>query len=627
MENGDTQTLLTKLHLKNSLSKELELFEPIKGNKVNFYICGPTVYDSAHLGHARAYMSFDTVRKVMRDYFNYDVFYTMNVTDIDDKIIKKANETEGKTFLDIARHFEQDFLDDMSTLGVEMPDSLPRVSEYVQEIVDFIAQIIENGYAYESNGSVYFNVVKFVEDGNEYPKLNKSAQNSLELLKEAEGALSAENAESEKKNVQDFALWKKSKEGEPFWESPWGNGRPGWHIECSAMINAIYREKVIDVHAGGEDLKFPHHDNEMAQSEAYHGSKKWINYFLHAGHLHIDKMKMSKSLKNFIKVKEFTQKYSPKQLRFLFLLQRWSQIMNFDPNTSMEEAIAKDKQFEEFFQQAKAIVRNFDIKKNPQKWNQKDYDLNERLRVTKEQVHHHLCKNIDTPNVISELSSLITETNKYMKDTEGELKSPIVVSITQYIARILKVLGVIETDSFKASAGGDVDNEEVIAPYVQATVEFRDRIKQLAFTPENKKLLIQECDVLRDQELAKLGIRLEDTGMKTASVWMKEDPETLLAKIEEKRLEVERKAKAKQEAKELEERKKSTPPSEFYKAFESDKYSQFDSEGIPTHNAEGKELSKEVLNGLKKKHKALVKKYQKYIQKLENDKKKAEEAQ
>lgn len=206
----------------------------------------------------------------MRDYFGYDVHYCMNITDIEDKIIKKSVE-ENKTFEEIARHYEQDFLEDMDTLNVEMPDSMPRVSEYVEEIVTFIQQIIDKGYAYESNNSVYFDVVKYTSDGHKYPKLNTSEKDTKERLKEAEGVLADEEQESDKRNPQDFVLWKKSKPNEPFWKSTFGEGRPGWHIECSAMSHSIFNSCPIDIHAGGEDLKFPHHDNEIAQSESYFG--------------------------------------------------------------------------------------------------------------------------------------------------------------------------------------------------------------------------------------------------------------------------------------------------------------------------------------------------------------------
>jgi len=223
----------------------------------------------------------DTIRKVMRDYFNYDLHYCMNITDIEDKIIKKTKESkEGKSFQDIARFFEEDFLEDMKTLNVEMPDSLPRVSEYVEEIVAFIQKIIDNGFAYESNGSVYFDVVKYSESGHKYPQLNTATKDKIdELLKDGEGVLAEGDTNEDKKNKQDFVLWKKSKEGEPTWDSQWGSGRPGWHIECSAMSDAIFQTCPLDIHAGGEDLKFPHHDNEIAQSEAYFGCDKVNNKF------------------------------------------------------------------------------------------------------------------------------------------------------------------------------------------------------------------------------------------------------------------------------------------------------------------------------------------------------------
>lgn len=332
---------------------------------------------------------------------------------------------------------------------------------------------------------------------------------------------------------------------------------------------------------------------------------------------------MSKSLKNFIKIKEFTKKYSAQQIRFLFLLQRWNKIMNFDPETSMEEAIAKDRQFAEFFQQAKAFIRNYDIKKNPQKWDEHDKALNAKLREAKIKIHHHLCNNIDTPEVIGELGNLIVETNKYMKNNEVKLKSPLIVSISQYLLKILKVLGIVQVDQFKYSSGAEEDSETLVAPFVQAAVDFRDQVKQLA--GKDKMLLIKECDKLRDESLASLGIRVEDTGMSTPSVWMKEDPETLLKSIADKKAEKERAKREKEERKALEEKKKSTPPNEYYPTFEADNYSKFDENGVPTHDKSGKALSEAQVNGLKKKVKAIEKKYQKYMQKKEADAKKAQE--
>lgn len=242
----------------------------------------------------------------------------MNITDIDDKIIKKANE-QGKSFDEVSRHYETEYFEDMKALHCELPEVITRVSEFVPEIIRFIEKIIQNGYAYEQNGSVYFDVAKY-NDGekHKYAKLEPTSVNDTALLQEAEGVLTAQA--TDKKNACDFALWKKSKEGEPWWDSPWGQGRPGWHIECSAMAAEFFKEYPIDIHSGGIDLRFPHHDNEVAQSEAYYDCDSWITYFLHSGHLHIEGKKMSKSLKNFITIRHILETYNHRHIRFLFLL-------------------------------------------------------------------------------------------------------------------------------------------------------------------------------------------------------------------------------------------------------------------------------------------------------------------
>lgn len=296
--------------------------------------------------------------------------------------------------------------------------------------------------------------------------------------------------------------------------------------------------------------------------------------------------------------------------------------MNFDPNTSMTEAVEKERQFSEFFRQAKAIIRNFDIKKNPQKWTDYERELSQKLRETKNKVHHHLCNNIDTPSVISELSYLIVETNKYMKGSNIQIKSPVIVSVAQYILRISRCLGIVRVDQFEYSPE-TTESSESSDPFIQALVDFRDQVKQHA--GKDKMILIKECDKLRDVTLAGLGVSVEDTGMTTPSVWMKQDPETLLKAIQDKKDKKERELKEKEEKKALEEKKKSCPPNEWYSTFESDKYSKFDAEGCPTHDNEGKELKKEIINGLKKQLKAKEKKYQKYLQQLEKEAKKQEE--
>ena len=265
------------MRVVNSVTKEKEIFVPVSGTKeVTWYMCGPTVYDHSHMGHAKTYICFDYIHRIMTDYFGYDVKLCMNITDLDDKIIIRANENK-EDFDALSRRFETEFFKDCERLNIRLPTVITRVTEYVPEICDFISGIIKNGYAYESNGSVYFDVVKYSNtEGHSYAKLEPTNVNNMDLIAEGEGKLTGDNVVSEKRNERDFALWKKSKPGEPEWKSPWGPGRPGWHIECSAMAGEIFTGYPIDVHSGGLDLKFPHHDNEIAQSEGYYDCDCWV---------------------------------------------------------------------------------------------------------------------------------------------------------------------------------------------------------------------------------------------------------------------------------------------------------------------------------------------------------------
>ncbi len=302
------------MRVYNTITKQKEEFLPIEKNKIKMYVCGPTVYDYIHIGNARPIVVFDTVRRFFI-HKGYDVNFVSNFTDIDDKIIKKANE-EGVLASDISEKYIQEVKTDMEKLNVMPATKHPKVTEEVSEIIDMISDLISKGYAYEVNGSVFFDAVKY----EKYGKLSK--RNIDDLLS---GARIEVN--DEKKNSVDFILWKPAKEGEPFWASPWGNGRPGWHIECSVMAKK-YLGTTIDIHAGGEDLVFPHHENEIAQSECSNGAD-FAKYWLHNGFINIDNQKMSKSKGNFFTLRDIVENYSYNEVRFFLLSGHYRSPINF----------------------------------------------------------------------------------------------------------------------------------------------------------------------------------------------------------------------------------------------------------------------------------------------------------
>jgi cysteinyl-tRNA synthetase len=314
------------------------------------------------MGHARTYVSLDIIRRICKDFLGYNVILCQNVTDVDDKIIIRSSERKIP-FRELAAKYEAEFNEDMALLGVQLPDVVTRVSEYIPEIVAYIDKLVKNGIAYESKGSVYFSVSEFQKKGHTYGKLMPEQVGNAELVAEGEGSLA--DANEDKRSPNDFALWKKTKDHkedgvvEPSWDSPWGPGRPGWHIECSAMSGSAFDEYGggrIDVHAGGVDLKFPHHENEIAQSEGYQGCNQWVNYWLHTGHVNIKGAKMSKSLKNFTTIRDAALQYSPRQIRFCFLLHKYNEPMDYGDNT-MTQAVNIERIFNEFFLNIKAVLR------------------------------------------------------------------------------------------------------------------------------------------------------------------------------------------------------------------------------------------------------------------------------
>lgn len=318
-------------------------------------------------------------------------------------------------------------------------------------------------------------------------------------LREGEGVLTSE---TDKRSPDDFALWKKSKDKEPKWPSPWGEGRPGWHIECSTMAADNF-SCPIDIHSGGVDLRFPHHDNEIAQSEAYYGEKQWINYFLHSGHLNIEGLKMSKSLKNFITIQEILKKCNPEQLRLLFLLHKYDALMNYGEN-SFAEAINKEKNYRSFFQNLEAVLR-----KNPltddQKWREKEKQLNETFQQKKKSIHEFFCQNFNTPGVILEVDELIKIINSYL--IQFPVRYTLLISIQEYLLFIFKVMGL----NYEANKTVGNKSEGNMVPLIDAVAVFRDQIRNAAFEKDFEKSL-GICDRFRDEVMPNFGVRLEDKG-------------------------------------------------------------------------------------------------------------------
>jgi cysteinyl-tRNA synthetase len=577
----------TGLHIYNSLTQSKDEFFPNSGDRrVYWYMCGPTVYCDTHMGHARTYITSDIIRRVMTDYFGYQVTLCMNITNIDDKIINAAHE-QSIPFESYANSWEEKFFIDMEKVNVRRPDILTRVTEYVPDIVNYTQKIIENGFGYISNGSVYFDTLAFTES-HKYPKLSPDKTIDLESLEEAEGNL--KDTTEEKKRPNDFALWKKSKPHEPFWPAPFGEGRPGWHIECSVMASDVL-PCPLDIHSGGIDLRFPHHDNEIAQCEAFYGCQQWVNYFLHTGHLHIHGRKMSRSLKNFITIKEILEIYSARQLRMFFLLHKWDGTINYS-DTSLNESIGKEKQFNEFLMNTAVVLRTLELKA-PHKLSTEDKALYTLLQETEEKVYSALCDNFSTDVAVELLSVLVNRTNVYLK---AAAKYLVVLRIRDYVEKMLKIFGL---DYSAAVSQNDV------APVMDLLSSYRDQVR-LAAGEKKISEIFKASDLLRDEHLPKLGFILEDRG-KEPSIWKKADPEDLRKEENRKAIENEEKAKNEQAKKgKSEENKKGIIKSQKNEVKAEDlfkdnpKYSAWDENGLPTLYADGNPISKTEAKKLKK---------------------------
>lgn len=456
------------MKLYNTLTRKKEEFKPIEEGKVKMYVCGPTVYNFFHIGNARPFIIFDTFRRYL-EYRGYEVTYVQNFTDVDDKIINRANE-EGITPFELADKYIEEYFKDADGLGIKRASIHPRVTENIQEIIDFIQDLISKNHAYESKGDVYFDTKSF----DQYGKLSKQNLEELDLGARIE-------VSEIKKNPMDFALWKAKKEGEIGWTSPWGEGRPGWHIECSVM-SSRYLGETIDIHAGGQDLIFPHHENEIAQSECKSG-KIFANYWIHNGYININNEKMSKSKGNFFMVRDIAKEVDLEIVRFFMLSAHYRNPVNFS---------------HEMLMQAKAGMERL-------------YNTREKLEFT---INSATVENMSTEesNMIEELNSFRT---RFVESMEDDINTADAVASIFELAKFINTK--VDENSSKEWMQKNLEmfteltgvlniiqrrEDDSLAEDVERLIEERVQAK--------KDKNFQRADEIRE-ELKAMGIELEDT--------------------------------------------------------------------------------------------------------------------
>ena len=459
------------IQLYNTLTRQKEPFIPQEEGKVSMYVCGPTVYNYIHIGNARPVIVFDAVRRYL-EYRGYEVKFVSNFTDIDDKIIKAANEL-GEEVGELTDRFIKAYFEDVSALGCNAADVHPRVTDHIEDIVNFVQVLVDKGYAYESQGDVYYRTTKF--DG--YGKL--SGQSTDELIVGARI-----EAGEKKENSLDFVLWKAAKENEVSWESPWGAGRPGWHIECSVMAREHLGD-TIDIHAGGQDLAFPHHENEIAQSEAMTG-KQFAKYWMHNGYINIDNEKMSKSLNNFVLVSDIRKQIDPNVLRFFVLSVQYRQPINFSQEHVENAANGLERILTAYNNLKHRLKNSADLGGQKDTWNHK-------VQACKNEFIVAMDDDFNTANGIAAIFELSKLANVYLleKNTETEV-------LTSFVSTFEELMGVLGLNLGDENDLLDEDVEVLIEERLEA----------------RKSREFSRSDEIRD-ELKDKGILLEDTAQGT----------------------------------------------------------------------------------------------------------------
>lgn len=494
------------MKIYNSLTRKKEEFKPVEKGKVKMYVCGMTVYSDAHIGHARTYYAFDVIRRYF-EYKEYKVNYIQNITDVDDKIINAANE-EGVDALEYSRRFTEKCLGDLDKLGIRRADVYPKASETIPDMIKMTQQIIDKGYGYEADGDVYFSVEKF----REYGRLSGQ---KLEDLVEGARIQPGEN----KQSGLDFALWKKAKQGEPSWPSPWGDGRPGWHIECSTM-SSKYLGLPFDIHGGGMDLRFPHHENEIAQAEAA-TDKQFANYWIHIGLLTVEGEKMSKSIGNIVNVKDLIQKWEPEIVRFFFAQAHYRSPPDFSEKSLKNSKKGLDRIYrvkEKLEECAADSKPDFDEKKLSK--SEKNY-----LKMIKKFIKDFetaMDDDFNTPQAVSNIFDFTNSSNKFFEENKEPNSK-----LCSYALNILITLGNILT-LFQAEKTEKISDgllQKLIKLAKKYKPDFKgkkideimDKILKTREEARNNKDWKTSDDIRN--ELSKIGFEIQDTA--EGPVWRK----------------------------------------------------------------------------------------------------------
>jgi len=472
------------LQIYNTLSRKKEAFVPLHPGKIGIYVCGITAYDYCHMGHARSAIVFDVIVKYLR-YLGYDVTFVRNFTDVDDKIIRRAQK-EGKLTQEIAEYYIKAFYEDMDALGVARADIEPKATAHIPEMIALVERILNRGYAYIAEGDVYFSIEKF----SEYGRL--SGRNLNEMMAGARVEVDAK-----KRHPLDFVLWKKAKPGEPWWESPWGKGRPGWHLECSAM-SMKYLGETFDIHGGGQDLIFPHHENEIAQSEAATGNP-FVRYWIHHGFLTINQEKMSKSLGNFFTIREVLAKFHPEAIRLFFINHHYRSPVDFSDAALQEANTALGKVYLTFKRAQERIKGMQEIRLSE---NLITEALYQQILDVEAKFQEAMNDDFNTALAMAHIFTGIKAINIYLE--ESELKKELLAWALQKIKKLSNILGLFNCDPEAFFTQGISLDKEEIEAMIARRAEAR------------KKRDWATADAIRD-ELLRAGIILEDTP--TGTTW------------------------------------------------------------------------------------------------------------